>query len=640
MCGIAGVFGKNDLATVESMLDRLIHRGPDDGYAVSGTNYALGARRLSIVGVADGRQPLSNENGRVWAAQNGELYNYPSKKLELIAKGHKLHTGCDTEMLPHLYEEYGSDLVQHIDGMFAVAIWDEERQIGVLARDRMGKKPLYYYEDNGSIYFASEIKSLLCVPGFNRRINLQALNYFLSFKHVPCPLTIFEGIHVLPPAHVLLFQSGKSIELRRYWHINWSVSDELSNLSQDDLADMLLDRLRKGVEKRLMSDVPIGFFLSGGIDSSLSTALAAEISANKIKTFTLTYGDSSTTAGKEEDRKWARFTAQKYATEHHEENVEFADFPENLRKIIACFDEPFAGTISTYFLASLIAKHVKVALSGDGADELFGSYLSHRLATPLSNYPRFLKSGDLDLIKPFQSQIDLLKRLYEPNDWQWRAKLWVYEEDEKRQLLSADIYAALQGASALERTREDFSGLTATDPLNRVLEAEYKTIFPDQVLAFVDRLSMAHSLEIRSAYLDTDLVEFATRLPGHLKIKNGETKYLLKKAALKYFPKEMVFRQKEGFLMPITNWLQKDLESYVRDTLSPKRLSKHQLFNPATVQHLLDELYNSECDYRHVNKVFSLVVFQEWFELYMDHAGALQTGSGRIACSSTAIPCS
>ncbi len=618
MCGISGVFGRPDSETVQAMLGALAHRGPDDEFAITGTDFSLGARRLAIVGVSDGRQPIANEDGTIWAAQNGELYNYPMARKELLSRGHHLHTHCDTEILPHLYEDYRGNLPKHIDGMFAISIWDTENKVGLLARDRMGKKPLYYYRDGDSLYFASEIKSLLKVPGFQRRINLEALHHFLSYKHVPCPLSIFEGVHALPPAHTLIYRRGADLELRRYWDVDFSPPQSHDELSEPELIEQLIALLRRGVEKRLMADVPIGFFLSGGIDSSLSTALAAEVSPDRIKTFTLTYAPGSSNFGKDEDRRWARWTAERYGTEHYEEVVEFSNFPENLRKIIQCFDEPFAGTVSTYFLASLIAKHVKVAVSGDGADELFGSYLSHRLAQPMANWPEYQRTRQTELIRPFEaSQGDYLAQLYEPRDCGWRSKLFVYNEEQKASLYSPDIAEIMRAYSSRDRLCRDFSGFTATDPLNRVLEAEWRTIFPDQVLAFVDRLSMAHSLEVRSAYLDTDVVDFVTRLPGRLKIKDGETKYLLKQAALKYFPSEMVFRKKEGFLMPLTEWLSRDLYDYVRQILSPASLERHRLFDAEKVQVLIDRISDTS-DYGDVNKVFALLVFQEWFDLYMN----------------------
>ncbi len=617
MCGISGVFGLPDGETVQAMLGMLAHRGPDDEHLVCGAGFALGTRRLSIMDVEGGRQPVAGETGKVWAALNGEIYNYPELRREILRRGHHLASHCDTEVLPHLYEDHGTRLVEMIDGMFAVAVWDDESKTGLLARDRMGKKPLYYLRAGDALYFASEIKALLRVPGFERRINFEALHHFLSYKHVPHPLSIFDRIGSLAPAHMLIFRPGAEPLIRRYWDVDFSATAEMATWPEEEIVEQLIKLLRRAVQRRLMSDVPIGFFLSGGIDSSLSTAMAAELSPQRIKTFTLTYGADSTTEGKEQDRRWARWVADQYGTEHHEERVQFTSFPQNLRRIIRCFDEPFSGVVSTYFLSQLIGRHVKVALSGDGADELFGSYLSHRLAFPLSRYAQYLRTGEIDLIRPFESQPELLARLYETEDWRWRDKLFVLSEEEKAALYSPDVAEMTRAFSTRAALARDFAALSATDPLNRILEAEFRTIFPDQVLTFVDRLSMAHSLEVRTAYLDTELVTFVARLPGHLKIKDGETKYLLKRAAAKYFPPEMLARRKEGFFLPISEWMRHDLKDYVRQTLSPERLSRHGLFNATRVQALVDELYQEGSDYTHANKVFSLIVFQEWYELYM-----------------------
>ncbi|HEX8027870.1 MAG TPA: asparagine synthase (glutamine-hydrolyzing) [Vicinamibacterales bacterium] len=588
MCGIAGVFGRGDRATVDAMLATLHHRGPDDGFAVGGDRFTLGARRLSIIDVEGGRQPMSDETGHIWAAQNGELYNYPQLRPRLLAGGHVLHTHCDTEILPHLYQEFDRAVPEHIDGMFAVAIWDDVRGRGLLARDRLGKKPLYYHVAGECLYFASELKALLEIPGFRRELNLEALSHYLSLKHVPHPQTIFQGVHILPPAHRLVFEAGKPPCIERYWDVSFAPDAAIANLSDEEGAARVQDLLKQGVERRLMSDVPIGFFLSGGLDSSLSTAIAAEAASGPIKTFTLAYGEGSTTPGKEADRKWARWVAERYGTDHHEETVAFTGFPESIRKILRCFDEPFAGVVSSYFLSQLIAQHVKVALSGDGADELFGSYRTHRLAA-------------------------------EPDarvDAGWRSQFVVFNDDEKHELFAPDVAASLNRPTA--RLFEDaFARLTAADPLNQVLEAELKTVFPDQVLTYGDRLSMAHSLEVRSAYLDTEFVEFAARLPARFKIRDGETKFVLKQVARKYFPAAMVDRPKEGFLMPVTQWFQRDLETYVRTTLAPERLAMHRLFRQDRVNDLIDRLYRSGSDYHDVNRVMALVIFQEWYELYL-----------------------
>ena len=601
------------------MLTTLVHRGPDDELAVSSADFGLGARRLSIVDVAGGRQPVSNEDATIWAAQNGELYNFPSLRPRLVERGHRLHTRCDTELLPHLYEEYGFELPLQIDGMFAVAVWDDTRKAGLLARDRTGKKPLYYWQrpSDGALYFASEIKALLQVPGVPRRIDREALHHFLSYKHVPHPRSIFEAIRILPPGHVLTFSHGR-IDIRQYWSADFSGRADLASASEDELVDRFLELFRQGIERRLMSDVPMGFFLSGGIDSSLATAMAAELSSNPVKTFTLTYDDGSTTEGKELDRRWARWAAKRYATESYEEAIGAFSFPDAVQSVIRCFDEPFAGVISTYFLASLIAKHVKVAVSGDGADELFGSYLSHRLAGPVARYQEYVRTGDVNLIAPFQHEPERLADLAGLEEWCWRSRLFVFSEKEKRRLYSSGVAREMEAFSSPQHLRATFESLTAREPLNRMLEAEFRTIFPDQVLTFVDRLSMAHSLEVRTAYLDTEVVNFVSALPDRMKIRAGDTKYLLKLAALRYFPREMVYRPKEGFLMPVSDWLRGDLQTYVRAVLSPARLARHDLFDAQEVQRLVDQLYSGANDYRHANKVLSLIMFQEWHDAYVE----------------------
>ncbi|HEX3658515.1 MAG TPA: asparagine synthase (glutamine-hydrolyzing) [Pirellulales bacterium] len=616
MCGICGVFGIRDESTAGRMLDALAHRGPDDRHLLAGDHYTLGATRLAIVDLVGGRQPMTNESGDVLAAQNGEIYNYPDLRARLTAGGHQLRTHCDTECLPHLYEDYGHNLVEHIDGMFAVSLWDERRQVGLLARDRMGKKPLYYFERGDALYYASELKALLCVPGFERRLNLEALHHFLSYKHVPHPLSIFRGVSILPPAHRLIFRPGQPLRVERYWNVRFQATEQADDRSEEDLVDELLELLKRGVKRRLMADVPIGFFLSGGVDSALSTALAAEMSPGRIKTFTLTYAKNSGTEGKEQDTRWARWTANRYGTEHHEQPIEFADFPQAFRRILTAFDEPFSGVVSTYFLAELIGRHVKVALAGDGADELFGSYLSHRLAQPLANYDEFLRTGELDLVRPFEDRLDELKRFAAPHDWLWRSKLFVFSDEEKRALYHPDLLPEMRDFDTTSHLRQAFAGLNGADALNRILDVEFRTIFPDQVLTFVDRLSMAHSLEVRSAFLDTDFVEFAAGLPARWKIRGGETKYLLKQAARRYLPDEMIFRPKEGFVLPINGWLLNNLRPYVLETLAPDRLAEHGLLAPEAVAQLLQEFYAGRTG--HANKILSLVAFQEWYSLYMN----------------------
>ncbi|CAN0189444.1 unnamed protein product, partial [Phaeothamnion confervicola] len=356
MCGIAGVFGKKAPEVVEKMLRVLAHRGPDDQHLVAGPGYTLGARRLSIIDLSGGRQPLSagSDERRIWAAQNGEIYNFLEAREELLKRGHSFQTRGDTEVIPHLYLEYGDEFATHMHGMFAASIWDEQKSRGLLARDRAGKKPLYYMVHDGALWYASEIKALLQVPGFVRRIDEEALHHYLSYKNVPSPGTIFQGISQLPPAHQLVWEEGQIKILRPYWKLDWTPFD--GDPTEEELAQELIERLQRGVKRRLIADVPIGFFLSGGLDSSLSTAIAATVSSTPVKTFTLRYSADSSTPGKELDLRCAREIAQKYGTDHFEEELDFSRFKDELPAILSHFDEPFSGVVSTYFLSRLIRK--------------------------------------------------------------------------------------------------------------------------------------------------------------------------------------------------------------------------------------------------------------------------------------------
>jgi asparagine synthase (glutamine-hydrolysing) len=612
VCGIAGVFGKAGPATVEVMLRRITYRGPDDEFFVSGSRFTLGARRLSILDVEGGRQPLSNETGTVWAAQNGELYNFPELRAALEAKGHRLRTRNDTEIIPHLYEDWGAAFPSRLLGMFAIALWDDARECGLLARDHTGKKPLYYLERPGCLYFASEIKCLLAVRDYERRLNPVAVHHFLSYKHVPGPDTAFEGIMSLGPAQTLTWSAREGVKVSSYWSLRWSPDPAWDRMDEPEIAQRVAAALTEGVRRRLLSDVPIGFYLSGGIDSSLSTALAATVSPGRIKTFTLTYDPDSTTPGKEEDQRWARAVAEQYGTEHHEERLSLGSFAEEFPEILRHFDQPFSGVVSPYFLSRLIGRHVRVALSGDGADELFGSYLSHRLAPVIADY---VEGGPSVLDRPgFLDSRALVEAIADRDPAKWRARLAVFTEGEKRGLYTEAFAAAVAATSSDDHLAAYFAHPTAADPLNRVLEAEFRGIFPDQVLTFVDRLSMAHSLETRTAYLDREFVELAASLPGRLKIRDGESKYILKRAASPYLPGPLIHRPKEGFVMPVNQWLMGGLGDFTGRVLHPERVSAAGIVKPEAAATLVARLRAGETSL--ANRVLSLIALHVWWEDY------------------------
>ncbi len=619
MCGIAGVFGTRAPEVVGGMLRVLAHRGPDDQHAVYGEGYTLGARRLSIIDLDHGRQPLSEDRKTVWGSQNGEIYNFRELREELLKEHgeHRFATDGDTELLPHMYRAYGMEFPKKLEGMYAIALWDEEKRRGVLVRDRSGKKPLYYTLHDGCLWYASEIKSLLTIPGFQRRLNHEAVHHFLSYKNVPSPMSIFEGISLLRPGHQLVWENGQIVSDEAYWQLDWTPFE--GELSEDDLAEELTRRMKIAVKRRMVADVPIGFFLSGGIDSSLSTALAAELAPGRIKTFTLTYAKDSSTPGKELDLKCAREIAARYGTDHHEEQMNFSDFQREFPAILSHFDEPFGGVVSTYFLARLISKHVKVAISGDGSDELFGSYLSHRIARPIAELQAARREGrepgDLGHFASGQPR-EFLERIASDQDYLWRLQLSVFSDQDKASLCSSEARDAFAGFSTGEHLRQTFSTLTAQDPTNRILEAEFRTQLPDQVLAFTDRLSMAHSLEIRTAFLDTGVMEFAARIPERFKIRDEDVKVILKKAARPFLPASAIDRPKEGFVLPVNQWLQGWLFDYARDALSPGQLAHHGLFDAAEVGGILSRFQSGQANL--ANKILSLLSFQIWHDIYMD----------------------
>lgn len=618
MCGIAGVFGRRDPETVAKMLRVLAHRGPDDQHVVYGEGYTLGARRLSIIDLDHGRQPLAENENRIWASQNGEIYNFREAREELLktTTGHKFFTDGDTEVIPHLYREHGLEFPKKLEGMFAISLYDEGEEQGVLVRDRSGKKPLYYIEHEGALWYASEVKSLLMVPGFQREMNLEAVHHFLSYKNVPAPLSIFEGIKLLSPGHRLLWKNGQIRTLDRYWRLDWTPFE--GELDERELAEEFIRLMKIGVRRRLVSDVPIGFFLSGGIDSSLSTALAAEVAPGRIKSFTLTYSQESSTPGKELDLRCAREIAKRYDTDHHEELMNFSDFQRELPAILSHFDEPFSGVVSTYFLARLISKHVKVAISGDGSDELFGSYLTHRLARPIAEFCQARAEGrdpgDLGHFADGQPR-EFLERIARTEDYKWKHSLAVFNDEDKNALYSSASRDAFAPYSTLEHLKGIFSDLTAQDPTNRILEAEFLTQLPDQVLAFTDRLSMAHSLEIRTAFLDTQVMEFVARVPERFKIRDRDVKVMLKTAARPFLPASAIDRPKEGFVLPVNQWLQGWLFDYAKEALSPAELARHDLFDQREVQRLLVDFQDGNAGY--ANKILSLLSFQIWYDIYM-----------------------
>ncbi len=621
MCGICGFSGENDRHVLKSMLNAVLHRGPDDEGFYSDGLMNLGFRRLSIIDVEKGRQPIHNEEKSVWCVINGEIYNFPELRNDLAEKGHLLYTDhSDSEVIVHLYEEYGSDFVHKLNGMFAIALWDMQRQTLFLIRDRMGVKPLFYSLIGNKLIFGSEIKCLLAHPAYCRDINYDALYHYFSLKNVPAPMTVFKGIYSLLPGELLVFSKGKICDKRKWWKVLFK---EDKNLDKMHIKESILRLMEDATRIRMISDVPFGAYLSGGVDSSFVVALMSRFSDKPIKTFCLGYEDEL--KNKKADLYHARIVSKTFGTEHYEYIMSYREMINDIEKVICSFDQPYSGTISTFFLSKLIKKHVKVALSGDGSDELFGSYLSHRVAQPMHHFKRLhdkLEENSLcndyeELFRP--CDINFLKNLFDKSggdEIKWRYYLYTFTDKEKDKLLSDKFRAELRKSDTLSLITKYFNYITSDDPLNRILEMEWNTQLPDQVLAFVDFLSMAHSVEVRSPFLDYRLVEFAATIPGNLKIQNGNVKAVLKESVEDLLPRGITKRPKEGFVLPVFDWMQDSMKKYVSSILSKKNLKKHNLFNIDVVSDLLHR-YNTDAR-NNAAKIWNLMMFQIWWMHFSD----------------------
>jgi asparagine synthase (glutamine-hydrolysing) len=608
MCGIAGFIGSGDRQTLQQMVATLAHRGPDGTGLWDAEGAFLGMRRLAIIDIASGGQPMFNEDGQLAVVFNGEIYNHIELREELLRAGHRFRSDhSDTEVIVHLFEEYGFDFLHRLNGMFAIALWDRRQRRLLLARDRLGIKPLYYAELGGTIAFGSEPKALLVHPMVGRDPDLPALHHYFSLKNIPAPFSAFRSIKQLRAGEYAVWSDGH-VESHRWWRVNYATQQKMD---EADAAAEIRRLLDDSVRLQMRSDVPVGAYLSGGIDSSAVVALMSEHGARNIDTFTLVYEDGF--ANKDADRAFARRMAERFGTRHHEHVVTAADVPASIEAVIGAFDEPFSGVISTFFLTDKIARHVKVALSGDGADETFGSYLAPRLAAPLAAYA----AGERDpaRLAPFGEQIPFLERiLSRGDDAARRMALHLLDDDEKRAFYAPKMLDAVNGTRTEELVRRLYAESGTADPVNRALFVDMEMLLPDQVLPFVDRLSMAHSVEVRPPFLDHRLVEFAAALPGSLKIKAGRVKHILKEAMAGLLPADLLNRPKEGFIMPINEWLIEGLRGFVEATLAPARLSRHGLLAPEPVRRLLDEHYSGQA--QRGNQLWNLLVFQLWWDRF------------------------
>ncbi len=627
MCGIAGRFNYDPLRAIDrevlgAMTDSLSHRGPDAaGYHVA-PGIGLGHRRLSIIDLSTGDQPLSNENGTVWTIFNGEIYNFAEVRHELLAHGHQFRTSSDTEVIVHGYEQWGERCVEKFRGMFAFAVWDGPARRLLLARDRVGVKPLYYAELPGrGLVFGSELKALLEDPDVPRQWRADALDAYLTLLYIPAPLTIYQGIHKLEPGHVLVAEKG-SIRVSRYWDLEFTGDGDARR--EREYLEELDGLLRESVALRQIADVPLGAFLSGGIDSSAVAAYMVETSPRPPVTISVGFDHAAY-----DELAHARRVAEHLGCEFHPRQVT-PDIVTLLPKLAWHFDEPFADSsaVPTYYVSKAARELVTVALSGDGGDELWAGYARHRVEQWEQNArsalgPAAAAAGLLGRALPLSVKgARSLRHLAARPDQAYALKhaYGMFEPDAKARLYSGDFGAALRHCDPFAAFRDVYRRCQSRDALDRGLYVDVHTYMVDDILTKVDRMSMAVSLEAREPLLDHRLLEFAARVPTSLKLKDGRGKYLLRKALERRVPRDIVARGKHGFEAPIGEWLRGPLAPMAESLLADGRLRDRGVFNQQEVSRLWTEHRDGRADHRH--RLWQLVMLELWFRQFIDEAPA------------------
>ena len=615
MCGIAGVadprgLRSDDSRLVDAMLRTLAHRGPDDHVTREAPGAVLGTRRLSIIDLDGGRQPLSNEDESVVASQNGEIYNYVELRDQLSARGHSLRSDGDTETIVHLYEDFGERFVDHLRGMFAIALWDLPRSRLILARDRLGKKPLYWRLDHGRLSYGSELKALLADPSVDRVVDGDALAIYLGYQYVPAPLSILTGIHKLPPASVLVWDGGEP-RIERYWEPRY---EPKTHRSLEDDRDACLEVLTEAVRIRLRSDVPVGCFLSGGMDSSVVTGLMARMSAEPVRTFSIGFD-----VPRLDETRYAQAVADHFSTRHTTEVVRL-DVMALLPGLAHAYDEPFgdSSAIPTFRLAQLAAQDVKVVLTGDGGDEAFGGYL---------RYVADARLRGLDLLpgavsRTGSASIDALLRVVAPRSTIRRRLRLVGElvgldpderYDRQMRMMSSDLERDLlngRPAASSSGHLSDAMAAAPSDSLDRLLWTDTLNYLPEDLLVKMDRATMAHSLEARSPLLDQEVVQFAARLPRERKLHRGRSKLVLREVARTLLPAELVERPKMGFGVPISEWFLGQLGDQYRELALAPDAFVRDVIDQDVARRLLDE--HAAGSHDHGRRLWQLFTLEMW----------------------------
>ena len=625
MCGIAGWVGQAPPELLPAMLDRLRHRGPDDSGAWADGDIALGMTRLAIIDLVTGQQPMTDDSERHRIVFNGEIYNFRALRADLEAKGHRFRTRSDTEVILRAYAEYGEACVEHLRGMFAFAMWDRARRTLFLARDRLGKKPLFYWHADGLFLFASEPKALLRHPAVSRSLDWDAFHHYLAFGYTPAARSIFAGIAKLPPAHTATLRNGR-LTLRRYWRL--PAGEPPAALPPvEETAELVRHELREAVRLRLESDVPLGVFLSGGIDSSAVVASMREVTNGRIATFSVGFGRAFSSY---DELPYARLVAERFGTDHHEEILE-PKVAELLPTIVRSFDEPFADSsaIPTFVVAQATARHVKVALSGIGGDETFGGYpryLGVRLAERYARLPRWLRHGagavGSTLVRDSRSSRNL-------GDWVRRfvagaeASMpdryigWTrfFGDVDLARLASPALRACLPpGVDAAQR--EAYAERGHGDPMDGAFRIDLATYLPDDLLVMADRMSMANSLELRAPFCDHRIVEASLGIPPTVKVPGRRLKGLLKAAFASVLPAAVLSHPKQGFMIPLGDWLGAELRGTMAELLSPEQVRARGLFEPAEVERLQREHLAGIRN--HADRLWTLMMAELWTRDYLD----------------------
>ncbi|MGK7905037.1 MAG: asparagine synthase (glutamine-hydrolyzing) [Hormoscilla sp.] len=625
MCGICGWINQHPLindnrSILERMNATLTHRGPDEGGAVLLENAGLAMRRLSIIDLATGQQPIANESETCWIVFNGEIYNFLELRQELEAKGHYFRTRTDTEVILKAYEAWGTECVHLLRGMFAFAIYDRPKNQLFLARDRAGQKPLYYYQEANRFIFASEIKALLAHRSVPRRVNRPVIPLYLAYGYVPAPDTMFEKIYELPPGHAAIARSGQ-LSIYPYWDVSYPSNPD-RQLSESEIIPKLQGLLKESVRLRLISDVPLGAFLSGGVDSTAIVAYMAQLMSQPVRTFAIGFADDPSF----NELEYARMAANTYGTDHHEFIVR-PDAIELLPKLVWHYDQPFADSsaIPTYLVSQLTRQQVTVALTGDGGDELFAGYerfAASRLAEIYRRTPKLLQTALIYLLRNlpestgYNSFVRRTRRFVEsaplPLAQRYLGWVGIFQTNFIRELMAdrfeLDLASHFQ-TYLVEPVRE-------CNPLSQLLYVNTKTYLSGDLLVKSDRMSMANSLEARCPFLDHQLIEFAASIPENLKLKGLATKYILKKALEGIVPSHIIHRQKHGFGVPIGRWFRTDLKDYVPELLLSGDSLNRGYFRPEFLRQLIDEHQSGKCDRAH--QLWTLLTLEIWHRLFID----------------------